>query len=313
MLIDSSGRKIDYLRISLTQKCSLRCVYCMRQECKVQNDEKYEGFVRAAKAAALLGISKIRLTGGEPLMYEGIENLTGEIKRIDGIKHIGLTTNGLALDKKLDLLLKNGLDSVNISLDAYNRYLYKEITGFDGFDTVLCAIKNACEKIPVKINSVLLSSDAENITGIALLAKELPVSVRFIELMPFGPAAGMHSVSENEIIKILEQKFGKFSLSNAFHGSGPARYFHAEGFKGDIGFISAMSHSFCQSCNRIRLTSDFLLKTCIQYPPVLDLKPFLYGDIETLAEKIREHVLQKPPHHDLCSHPCTCPMFTIGG
>lgn len=311
MLSDSTGRKIEYMRMSLTQRCNLKCVYCMTGENENLNDENAESFMRIAKLMALCGIKHIRLTGGEPLLYNDIEKLIWELKNTDGIETVTLTTNGVELNEKLDGLLKSGIDGINVSIDACSRYSYKEITGFDCFDKVYDAVCRAAEKTDVKINCVPIFS--KNIIPVTEIAKKLPVSVRFIELMPFGPAINMKGLNEESIRKIIEGKFGKLYPSSQKHGFGPARYFSIDGFNGDIGFISAITHKFCENCNRIRVTSDLKLKTCIQYPPVLDLKLLLNDNDSMAAKKIIECIQNKPLCHTFEEYKNTCPMFRIGG
>lgn len=305
-MIDKRHRGIDYLRISVTDRCNLRCVYCMPEEgvsC-LTHDEilTFEEIVTICKSAAELGISKIKLTGGEPLVRKDFTELVRKIKAIPGIEEITLTTNGLLLEGQLEALIKAGISKINISLDTLDRARFKEITRVDGLDTVLKAINSTAThpEVQVKVNSLIAKNFNENeILGLAALAKNEPVSVRFIEVMPIGLGRDLQTISKNEMIEILETHYGKLKPYEGKLGNGPARYYEISGFTGKIGFISAVSECFCEACNRIRLTANGYLKLCLHSTKGLDLKKLLREGMsqEELTKVMAEAVLGKPEKH----------------
>lgn len=305
-MIDKRHRGIEYLRISVTDRCNLRCVYCMPEEgvsC-LTHDEilTFEEIVTICKSAAELGISKIKLTGGEPLVRKDFTELVRKIKAIPGIEEITLTTNGLLLEKQLESLIEAGISKINISLDTLDRARFKEITRVDGLDTVLKAISSAANhpKVQVKVNSLIAKNLNENeILGLAALAKNEPVSVRFIEVMPIGLGRDLQTISKNEMIEILEMHYGKLKPYEGKLGNGPAKYYEIAGFEGKIGFISAVSECFCEACNRIRLTANGYLKLCLHSTKGLDLKKLLREGMsqEELTKVMVEAIVSKPEKH----------------
>lgn len=306
-LTDSFGRKIDYLRISLTDKCNLRCRYCMPQQGinHIPHEEilTFEEIVQLVRLLAGLGVKKIRLTGGEPLVRRGIVNLISLLKNIPGIKEICLTTNGILFSEMAAGLKAAGLSRVNISLDSLSDDRFFEITGSHGVEKVRQSIQTALELgFPVKINCVPTELNAAELSDIALLAKKSPLDVRFIELMPIGCANGMKGLKFDFILARLEAEFGKASTCKSQPHS-PESLFHFEGFSGKIGFISPLSHAFCSECNRIRLTASGLLKFCLYYDNALDVKKILRsGESATklddmLCREIQMAVKEKPEAH----------------
>lgn len=303
-MIDGIGRNIDYIRISVTDRCNLRCVYCMPEEgVKMMSHGdtlSFEEIVSLCRVFAQLGIKKIKLTGGEPLCRLGITDLVRELKGIPGIEQVTMTTNAVELDRYLVPLYEAGLDGINISLDTLDRELFRKITRRDKFDVVMDNLKSAVEfgKIPVKINCVPMTGE-QALLDVAGLAKDNNVHVRFIEMMPIGFGKEFAFYSQNDIIALLENSFGKLTPVSDRLGNGPAEYYSLSGFKGRIGFISAMSHKFCDQCNRVRLTSAGFLKTCLQYDTGADLRECLRagGTDGQLRELIEKAILAKPISH----------------
>jgi cyclic pyranopterin phosphate synthase len=304
-MIDGIGRNIDYLRISVTDRCNLRCVYCM-PEAGVDNlghDEilTFREILVIVKAAAQLGIRKIKITGGEPLVRKGIVNLVRRIKDIDGIEQVTMTTNGVLLGAMAGELAAAGLDAVNVSLDSMSRESFCRITRRDSLEEVLEGIRQASSLgIRTKINCVPIAElNGSDLAGIVNLAKEQPVDVRFIELMPIGFGKNYSPVANSELLEKIGLEFGEPVPSASKHGNGPAVYYDLPGFSGSIGFISAISNEFCESCNRIRLTADGNLKLCLHYNKGIALKPLLRGGIsrEGLKNVIENAIYNKPVHH----------------
>lgn len=306
MMKDRRNREIDYLRISITDRCNLRCIYCMPEKgvpCMQHGDIlTYEEIERLCKIFAKLGIKKIKITGGEPLVRKQCDELVKKLHHIKGIESITLTTNGVLLPNYLDQLVEAGLDAVNISLDAMSSDKFIDITRGDHWNDIMKGIQKALEfpSLRVKINCVPIRGVNEaDLFKIAELAKVNPIHVRFIEMMPIGLGKEFSFLSEEEVRGILEQELGTLKPVNDRLGNGPAHYFMADEYKGRIGFISARTHKFCESCNRIRLTSDGFLKTCLQYNSGYDLKQELRGSstddvIETI---IRKALSEKPDCH----------------
>ena len=302
-MIDDYGRKIDYLRISVTDRCNLRCQYCMPAEGVefIPHDEilTYDEILTLCKVFAELGVQKIKITGGEPLVRKDICSLIGAVKQIEGIKSVTVTTNGVLLKEYARELSHYGVDGINVSLDTLNRENFKRITRRDQLDLVLDGIKEAMNyQIPVKINCVPLYTSAEEIVELVQLGKE-NIHVRFIEVMPIGLGKKKKSYQEDEIKQIIENTYGPLKEVNDKVGNGPCHYYSLEGVNGYVGFISAMSHKFCESCNRVRLTSTGYLKTCLQYELGTDLKALLRTEAseEALKQAILKSIGLKPQAH----------------
>jgi cyclic pyranopterin phosphate synthase len=268
----------------------------------------YDEILRLCKCFIKLGIHKVKITGGEPLVRKDIATLIEQVKRLDGMKSVSLTTNGLLLAKHLPDLVAAGLDGVNISLDTLNPKKYEQITTKNALQDVLLATQQAqkYENLKVKINCVpVLDIDKEDIINIAGMAKKSKVSVRFIEMMPIGLGKNHDYYSEESIVNILEEAYGKLETANVTLGNGPAHYYSVDGFEGKIGFISALSHQFCNECNRVRLTSDGFLKTCLHYENGIDLKVGLRSEVfkrdledSFLENMIRQTIYEKPLRHN---------------
>lgn len=308
-LFDRFFRQIDYLRISITDHCNLNCSYCspFGGRIKLTHAEilSYEEICRLTKAAVEAGISKIRITGGEPLMRKGVVELCRLLSAIDGLESLTLTTNGVRLQDLAPQLHDAGVQRVNVSLDTLRSERFKKISGRNLLSRVLAGISMA-EKVglhPVKINMVVMRGiNEDEIEDFARLTVEKPYHIRFIELMPFN-GAGDHQklfVPVEEIVKRVKG-VGDLSLEPAAESSGPARLCSLPGAQGKVGFIAPLSYHFCGSCNRLRLTADGKLRTCLFSEHEIDLKgPLRAGaPIQELAYLFRLAATQKPKGHSL--------------
>lgn len=304
-MIDGFGRSIDYLRISVTDRCNLRCVYCMPRE-GVQwmpHEEmlSYEEIIRLCRLFAQLGVRKVRLTGGEPLARQDLPALVRGIREAGPFEGIALTTNGLLLEEQLPALLEAGLTAVNLSLDTLDRAQYAAVTRRDALDQALSGLHAALAApgLRVKLNCVPMGDNDDQLVPLAALAREHDLAVRYIELMPIGLGGALPRRTEEEVRSMLEDAFGPMTPCSDALGAGPGHYFTLPGFRGKIGFISAMTHQFCHQCNRVRLTATGFLKTCLQYETGRDLRTLLRdgsGD-EVLLDAIRDAILRKPAQH----------------
>ncbi len=316
-MIDSYGREINYLRVSVTKRCNLNCTYCGAQNEKENNELAADEIEKIVRAFAACGINKVRLTGGEPLVRRDICDIAERISRIDGIKKLALTTNGIRLGEYAADLKKAGVTAVNISLDTTDEERFRNITGYDGLHKVYEGIER-CEKVglsPLRINAVLIrgqnDEDAESLINIA---RERKIDVRFIELMPFSDEGD----NERLVIK-RDEILAKFPFlkpasqkGTAFEKS-VARYYESDGFKGRIGFITPISDKFCSECNRIRLLSDGRVKVCLGWDEAIDLRPYL-DDENVLREKVRVAILSKPMEHKFtCGYGASHGLNRIGG
>ncbi|HSL86043.1 MAG TPA: GTP 3',8-cyclase MoaA, partial [Bacteroidales bacterium] len=301
-MIDAQGRTIDYIRISVTDRCNLRCVYCMPETGMhmAAHDElmSFEEIERLCRILAELGIRKVKLTGGEPLVRKDFVELVRKIKAIDGIDKVTVTTNGVLLENHMDELASAGIDGINISLDSLDPKKFEEITRRDLFSEAYRGIQKALTypEIPLKLNCLPLGLERQSLVDIAELARENRMHVRFIEVMPIGQGKKYEFLGENEIVGMLEEKFGKLTPYGGKLGFGPGHYYSVDGFKGKIGFISSISHKFCDSCNRIRLTSEGYLKSCLQYETGRDLRKLMRGGAKDaeIREAIIEAIEEKP-------------------
>lgn len=299
---DLYGRTIEYMRISVTDRCNLRCRYCMPNGINyVPMPEilTFEEITEICSAAAELGIKYIRLTGGEPLVRLGCENLVRMIKNIDGIEKVSITTNGILLNDKLDSLIDAGIDGVNISLDTLDNEKFNRITGFYGLEKVISAINTSYNKgLKVKINTVILKENIDECSNIIMFAKDRNIDVRFIEMMPIGEGTKFLSLDCNDILNLLKKSFHNIMPYEGSIGSGPAIYYEIPGFNGKIGFINAVHGKFCDTCNRIRLTSKGFLKSCLCYDVGTDLKKILRcQNKNNLKAEMKKVILNKPKEH----------------
>lgn len=305
---DNFERKIDYMRISITDRCNLRCAYCMpRGICLVPVEEilTFEEIEMVCQAAAELGIRKFKITGGEPLVRRGCPKLVGRLRALPGVEQVTLTTNGVLLGKYLYELLDNGLEAVNVSLDTLDTGTYRRVTGSSELHTVLDNIDRGVKAgLRVKINSVLQKgiNDSEW-EALVCLAKERKIDVRFIEMMPIGYGKGCEAVKGEEIFFALQNKYPLIERDIAVHGNGPAAYYRIPGFAGSVGFISAVHGKFCDSCNRIRMTAQGELKPCLCYGDSVDVKAVLRSGspegerMDRIKEALKEAVGRKPQMH----------------
>lgn len=308
---DNYGREINYLRVSLTQRCNLNCIYCGCE--KPDTDEMTADEIqKIVSAFALLGITKVRLTGGEPLVRKDIAEIASAVKKTDGIKKLVLTTNGVGLYEKANELHEAGIDAVNISLDAVSREKYVKMTGSDKLGEVLRGIEYASSLFPVRINSVLIRGENEDeAERLIELAKNRKIDVRFIELMPFS------AMGENERLVIraeeILEKFPFLRPVDVSKENSVAKYYEADGFLGKVGFITPVSDKFCDKCNRIRLLSNGKIRPCLGHDTAYDIRAYV-NDTEKLTEIIKEAILSKPKGHCFeCAYGNSHAMNKIGG
>jgi len=303
MLTDNFNRVINYLRISITDRCNLRCRYCVNENLKFNPHEeilRYEEIIRFVRLCAELGFKKIRLTGGEPLVRKGISYLIGEISKIDGIDDIALTTNGVFLAEKIVELKKSGLKRVNISLDSLRRDRYEYITGVDAINDVFKGIERSIQEglHPIKINTVIIKGfNDDEILDFASLARKWAIHIRFIEFMPFGDPelwGPSKIVSSREVEDIIRSVYELEPSINTHKG--PAKMFRLKDGKGQIGFISPVSTHICSECNRIRLTSDGNIMPCLFSDIKYDVKRLIRADAgnDDVKSFIRNAVKEKP-------------------
>ncbi len=293
---------VDYLRISVTDRCNLRCIYCNPLgSCGfIERREilSFEEIHRITRLFVGCGITKVRLTGGEPLVRRNIVHLVREVAGIEGVEELTLTTNGILLEPVAAELKAAGLQRINISVDSTERENYEQITGFDSLPRVTRGIYKAIEVglTPVKINSVIMRDvNVSQIATLAQMSVYLPVIVRFIEYCPTGEYTKEVTdyVPNSEVRKIIESKFGPLSAILGMGTNGPALYFKVRNSAGAIGFISGRTSVFCRLCTRLRLTSDGILKPCLYSTHHYDLKKLIRNSVSdkqvlTLLERIIE-------------------------
>lgn len=321
---DKFGREIDYLRVSVTDKCNLRCIYCMDEKDNtfLKNDEKLtdDEIYIIVKESSELGIKKVRITGGEPLVKPNLVNLIGRINSISGVEEIYLTTNGILLADMIDELALNGLKGVNISLDSLNEERFNKLTRLGKLNKVLEAIDKAIDLgIKVKLNTVIVNDiNKDEIIDFVNITKEKNIDVRFIELMPIGVAINYKGATNEEVLKIISENYSDYEEVARSKSGGPASYIKLKDAKGKIGFISAISNCFCEECNRIRLTPEGFLKQCLHFDYGIDLKNKLRAGIsdEELRKLIYDNIYEKPEKHlflDKSDHKEIKFMNQIGG
>ncbi|MCQ2462633.1 MAG: GTP 3',8-cyclase MoaA [Clostridia bacterium] len=310
---DNLGREINYLRVSVTQRCNLNCVYCGCEN-PDRDEMTADEIEKAVRAFAKLGINKVRLTGGEPLVRNDITEIACRLRKTDGIKKLVLTTNGVRLFELAQELKAAGVDAINVSLDSLDRENYKKMTGRDALPDVLRGIDRAieCGIKKIRINSVLIRGfndmQADNLI---YYAKDRNVDVRFIELMPFSDAGNNEKliVKADEILK----RFPFLTPVEGTMAQSVAKYYEAEGFKGKIGFITPVSDKFCSQCNRIRLLSTGKIRPCLGYDTTYDIREYL-NDEEKLLSVIEKAISSKPAGHNFeCAYGNVHAMNKIGG
>lgn len=322
-MVDGYGRSIDYMRLSVTDRCNLRCVYCVPKSgiegMPAQELLTDEELLRIVKAAAKAGIRHLKVTGGEPLLRDGIAELIGRLRKIPGIETVSLTTNGILLPQYIEELYRAGISGVNISLDTLDVSRYRTLTRGGEISKALEGVKAASEYegLTVKINAVLSEMHwQEDALALAGLTKKEKIHVRFIEHMPLGVQEQERPVLEGDIRKLLENYYGTGEPCKEKLGEGPGRYFAFPGLCGRIGFISAMSHSFCTGCNRIRLTAGGDLRLCLQSREGIGLRERLRGGItdEALVRIVADCIANKPAGHCMAAQNIEAEgMCQIGG
>lgn len=317
---DAYGREINYLRISITDRCNLRCIYCMPEEgIKSMHHEdilRFEDIIKIEKAAAEFGIKKIRYTGGEPLIVKDIDKLIYETSKIPQIEDIAITTNGILLSDMAHDLKKAGLKRVNISLDTLDKEKFKSITRVGELEKVLESIEKCLELelTPVKINTVLMNgiNDTE-FSDFLKLSLEWPVEIRFIELMPIGEGTKLYESSKLSITDMINLHPELIQIES--EKSSTAQLYKLAGAKGKIGVISPVSCKFCSDCNKIRLTSTGSIKQCLHSKEEIDIKQYL-DDEAKLSAAIKAAIYNKPLEHYLAEEKVSRSermMYQIGG
>lgn len=301
---DKWNRTINYMRISVTDQCNLRCCYCMPEKGMKYFDQTqlltFEEMETIIRAGASIGINRIKITGGEPLLRKDITQFIQKIKLIDGIEQVTLTTNGVLLKKYANELKEADIDSININFPAVTKEKYQSITRRDEFDRVMEGIKEASGLgIHLKLNCVSRKTITdEELLEYIRIARETKADVRFIEMMPLGYGKMYETYSNERIIERLNILLNKQMKPSDFRGNGPAVYYEVEDFKGKIGFVSAVSHKFCNECNRVRLSADGDLKLCLNYDKGVSLKNVLrYGEPESLLKVMERAIYEKPQEH----------------
>lgn len=320
-MTDQYGRQVRYLRISLTDRCNLRCRYCMPEQgvdlCAHADLLRYEEIVAIARAALDCGIDTFKLTGGEPLVRRGVPVLVAALKKLPGTRQVTLTTNGLLLGDQLDALVNAGLDAVNVSLDTLDETQYHTLTrrAFAP-GAVVDTVRAAAQRLPVKINAVLLPETADQWLPLARLAADPGVDVRFIEQMPIGKGEADPGLAGDKVLAVLRQAWPDLAPCNEPRGNGPAHYYKSAGLTGRIGFIDAVSHRFCASCNRLRLTCTGMLRPCLCYDDGTDLRALLRGGAgpDELKKAVEQAIAAKPEGHCFgAGHGSRQTMNRIGG
>ena len=298
-MIDEYGRTIDYLRLSVTDRCNLRCLYCMPEEgvSKLGHDDilSIEEIEEIARSVAGLGIKKIRLTGGEPLVRKGIFEIIKRVAQIPEITEIALTTNGTMLADNAAALKEAGLMRINISVDAFDADAYKEITRGGDIEHVFSGIQEAINVglTPIKLNAVLMGGLNDSlIRPLIAMTEEADFRVRFIEIMPIGECAGWNKERFVSVAKVLEVEPSLEHIGT----DGVSDLYRKPGSKGSVGLISPISNHFCPACNKLRVTADGKLKPCLHSGEEINLRG-IHGDV--LTETIRNAILAKPFKHEL--------------
>ncbi len=298
-MLDIYGRDINYLRISLTDRCNLRCIYCLPEKAIFKGKDRLskDDVLKISEAGKRIGINKIRLTGGEPLLREDIVEIVEGIKKI-GIDRIYITTNGILLEEKIRDLKKVGLSGVNISLDTTDSELFKKITRGGNLDKVINGIDTSLSLgLSVKINSVILKGINDvSIKSLAGLTFDRNIDVRFIELMPIGEGKKYDGIKNSEIYEYLKKEYGFLDEKKT---EGVSEYFTLVSGKGRIGFISPLNNCFCETCNKIRVTSDGTLKRCLNMEGTLNLKDMSIEEknIDEIEEILKYEIYRKPEKH----------------
>lgn len=327
MLLDPFRRKINYLRISITDRCNLRCRYCMPEQGVplIPHGEilTYEEILRIVHVFAMEGISKVRLTGGEPLVRKGIVDFVSSLSQIKEIKDLSLTTNGILLREFAQDLKNAGLKRINVSLDSLKKEKFYQITRKDNFERVWAGIEESLRVglSPIKINMVAIKGlNDDEIESFAQLTLALPLVVRYIEYMPSNNGEDWRESNILTIPQIKNRldKMGNFIPIPSDRWDGPAKRFRMEGALGEIGLIGAVSSHFCDDCNRLRLTPDGKIRTCLFSDEEIDVKELIRngGSDRDLKDQLLVALMKKPERHSINKHQfkkCQRNMSAIGG
>ncbi len=328
ILMDQYGRRLTYLRLSVTDRCNLRCIYCAPQQAFswMPHDEvlRYEEILTIAQVLGKMGLRKIRLTGGEPLVRYGILDLARDLAQLPGIREVCITTNGVLLADLAPELYAAGVRHINISLDTLDPALFATITGRNLFGQVWNGILSALDQgfDPIKINAVIMKGiNDHEIERLAELSTRYAIQVRFIEFMPVGSDSNWSEdrlVTCEEIMQRIESGLGTLTKQDSGPDSGPAAIYSLDGAPGTLGFISPLSNHFCASCNRIRLTADGRLRLCLFSDHEIDVKKVLRRGIspKELGSFFRRAVHMKPKGHQALENGhlgCRRTMSSIGG
>ncbi len=312
-LIDPLGRRIDYVRLSVTDKCNLRCFYCLpkgyRDFGKREEYLTFDETERVIGVFAGLGVRRVRITGGEPLVRQDLSGLVGRLVALPGIDDLSLSTNAVLLASQAEALHSAGIQRLNVSLDTLRRDRFRQITGNDDFDRVLDGLMVARQVgfSPIKINMLALKGrNDDEVIDMAEFCIEHGFSLRFIETMPIGTAgrvATRHYMPLSEVRTQLETKFNL--IPGVMPGGGPARYFRIDGSNSDIGFITPISQHFCDTCNRVRLSADGTLHLCLGQEHAVPLRPLLRQGIDDdqLRQTIIHALTLKPARHEFNEKP----------
>ncbi|MGE5543954.1 MAG: GTP 3',8-cyclase MoaA [Bacillota bacterium] len=307
-MLDRLGRDINYLRISVTDRCNLRCRYCMPPEGISLKEHReilsFEEIEKLVRVGTELGLRKVRLTGGEPLIRRNLPDLVYAISRIDAIDDMAITTNGVLFSSLAAQLKAAGLNRINLSLDTLQKDRYYYITRGGEISVAIKGLETALEEglEPVKVNTVLIKGfNDDEILDFCRLAYNLPIHIRFIEFMPVGEVKYWNNdriVKNSEVLELITKHFA-LKPGKVSRGNGPAKYFELVGGRGSVGFISPMSNHFCGECNRLRLTADGKLRACLYDGKERDLKEALRGNKpeEEIKRIFEETILSKPERH----------------
>lgn len=318
-MYDQYNRKIDYLRISLTDRCNLHCRYCRPEVSEhVPHNEilRYEELLRICCAALQLGIRKFKITGGEPLLRKGCSDFIASLKQTDGVEQVTLTTNGTLLAQQLPALIQAGVDSINVSLDTLNAAYYTELTGGSLYSVLQALQELQAAGIPFKLNCVPLAENGlTDIMQLLKLAHKYQAPLRFIELMPLDCNADLKGLSGSEIRSQLEQAGLELQPDAQRYGNGPASYWRISGYKMPVGFIEPLHNKFCAVCNRVRLTSVGMLKPCLYSDEGMNLKRLLRdgGSDADLLQAMQDIIYAKPAGHSFDVKAARFNMSQIGG
>lgn len=325
-LVDPEQRHLNYLRVSVTDRCNLRCLYCVPEGRIPKLDHtdilSYEEILRLVGIGIGLGIRKVRITGGEPLVRKGVVGLLQQLTEIRELDDVSLTTNGVLLASNAQRIFDAGIRRINISLDSLQREKYTRITGYDQFDQVWAGIERAraIGFNPIKINVVAMRGiNDDEILAFGRLSLDYPFHIRFIEYMPIGNSrTRMQDQILTPEIQARVAAIGPLIAVNSGQNDGPARRFRLANAQGEVGFISALSHHFCNRCNRLRLTADGKLRACLLSDHHEPLKGLLRsgGSDDQLADLFRAAVARKAATHRLCHDGAAAvkdPMQGIGG